>query len=146
VRDAVVGRFGPEVLGADGEVDRALVARRAFAEPEHLRFLERLLHPLVAAEVARWRAEQSAAGARLLVHEVPLLFEAGVAGRYEHVVLITAPDEVRRARSPERWDQRSRHQLPEEAKRAGSHDVYENTGDLDALDAWVGALARRLGA
>ena len=62
VRDAVVARLGAGVLGADGEVDRAALGAVAFADPEVLRFLEGLLHPLVADELERWRAAQAAPG------------------------------------------------------------------------------------
>ena len=142
VRDAVVERLGPEVLDSHGEVDRSRVAAQVFGRPERLRSLEGLLHPLVADELARWRDEHEG-DASLLVHEVPLLFEAGLEDRYDRVVVVTAPDEQRRQRSPE-WERRSAHQLPEDEKRRRADEVYENTGSLEDLDAWVAALVRRL--
>jgi len=78
------------------------------------------------------------------VHEVPLLFEAGLEDRYDRVVLVTAPDDVRRARDPERWSQRAARQLGEDEKRGRADDVYDNTGSLEELDAWVAALVERL--
>jgi dephospho-CoA kinase len=147
VRDSVVAHFGPAVLGEDGEIDRAAVAARAFSDERDRHWLEQLLHPLVAAEVERWRREQEAADPdALLVHEVPLLFEAGLAGRYDAVVLITAPDDVRRSRSPRRFDERAAAQLPEAEKAARADHVYVNEGSVAQLDRWVADLVARLRA
>jgi dephospho-CoA kinase len=144
IRDAVVERVGPEVLGADGEVDRAALGAVAFRDPELLAFLERLLHPLVALESERFRREAERTGARVAVQEIPLLFERGGADRFDRTVLITAPDEVRRARDP-RAATRQAHQLPEDEKRALADEVFVNDGSLEALDAWVADLVRSLG-
>jgi dephospho-CoA kinase len=145
VRDAVVERFGPGVLGADGEVARAAVAARVFTDDIARRWLEQLLHPRVSAAVERWRGEQEAAhpGA-LLVHEVPLLYEAGVADRYDGVVLITAPDDLRRARTTARFDERAAKQLPEAEKVARADHVYVNDGTPAELERWVADLVARL--
>ena len=147
VRSAVVERFGPDVLGPDGEVARPAVAARVFSDDIARRWLEQLLHPRVGAALERWRAEEEAAhpGA-LLVHEVPLLYEAGLADRYDGVVLITAPDEVRRARTPERFDERSAKQLPEAQKVAQADHVYVNDGSPAELERWVADLVARLRA
>ena len=102
------------MLGDDGEVARAALAARVFSDDIARRWLEQLLHPRVAAALEGWRREQEAADpGALLVHEVPLLYEAGLADRYDGVVLIAAPDAVRRARMPERFDERAATQLPE---------------------------------
>ena len=147
VRAAVVERFGPGVLGEDGEVERAAVAARVFSDDIARRWLEQLLHPRVSAALERWRSEQEAAhpGA-LLVHEVPLLYEAGVADRYDGVVLITAPDAVRRARTPERFDERAAKQLPEAEKVARADHVYVNDGTPAELARWIADLVARLRA
>jgi dephospho-CoA kinase len=144
VREAVVDLFGVEVLAPDGEVERGRVAARAFADPAVLRSLERLMHPLVARRVGEFRAAADAAGAPLCVHEVPLLFEAGLADRYDLVVLVTAPDELRRARDPRRFAARAAHQLSENEKRLLADEVYVNDGTRAELEAWVEALVRRL--
>jgi dephospho-CoA kinase len=145
VRAAVAERFGPAVLGEDGEVVRSALAARVFAHEADRRWLERLLHPRVAAALERWRGEQEAAhpGA-LLVHEVPLLYEAGLADRYDAVVLITAPGDVRRARRPEHFDERAAAQLPEGEKAARADHVYVNDGTPEELERWVADLVERL--
>ena len=80
LRDVLEGRWGGEVIGADGTVDRAAVARRAFACEEDRRWLEGELWPRVGARVAAWRDEAGSLdpAPRAAVVEVPLLFEAGM--------------------------------------------------------------------
>ncbi|MDP9255813.1 MAG: dephospho-CoA kinase [Actinomycetota bacterium] len=145
VRAAVAEHFGPGVLGEDGEVSRSALGRRVFADDGDRRWLEGLLHPRVAAALGRWREEQEAAhpGA-LLVHEVPLLYEAGLADRYDAVVLITAPDDLRRARRPEHFDERAATQLPEGDKAAHADHVYVNAGTPAELERWVAGVVERL--
>jgi dephospho-CoA kinase len=142
VIDAVRDRFGPDVV-QNGGVDRHAIAERVFADPDQRRWLESLLLPLVQVEFERWRDEQLAAGAALLVHEAPTLFEAGVEGRYDTIVLVTAPAEVRAVRRPGAAA-RMASQLPEEEKRWRSDVVYDNTGSLADLDRWVAGLAAEL--
>ena len=145
VRAAVAEHFGPGVLGDDGEVSRPALAGRVFADDADRRWLEGLLHPRVTAALERWRDEQEAAhpGA-LLVHEVPLLYEAGLADRYDAVVLITAPDDVRRARRPAHFDERAAAQLPEREKAASADHVYVNDGTPAELEHWVAGPVERL--
>ena len=143
VRRAVAEHFGPDALDAAGAVDRAVIARRVFADEAERRWLEGLLLPLLAERFTEWRAERLAAGDQLLVHEAPTLFEAGIADRYDMIVLVTAPEEVRESRRPGA-EERMRHQLPEAEKAARSDVVYENTGTLEELDRWVAALVARL--
>jgi dephospho-CoA kinase len=145
VRAAVVEHFGPGVLGGDGEVDRAALGARVFADDAERRWLEQLLHPRVDAALERWRGEQELAhpGA-LLVHEVPLLYEAGLAARYDAVVLITAPAGVRRSRRPAHFEQRAATQLPEAEKAAQADHVYVNDGTPAELERWVADLVAGL--
>jgi dephospho-CoA kinase len=144
IRNAVAERVGLQVLGADGEIDRAAMGALAFGDPDLLAFLERLLHPLVAVESERFRREAEEAGARVAVQEIPLLFERGGADRYDRTVLITAPDDVRSSRDP-RAVTRQAHQMPEDEKRALADEVFVNDGSLEDLDDWVADLVRRLG-
>ena len=101
VRRELVERFGPEVIGSDG-ADRAVVARIVFNDPEHLDWLEELLHPRVVQEHSAWR-RQLAEGPdppAVTVTEVPLLYETGGDKRFDVVVVITAPPEIRAERRP----------------------------------------------
>ena len=143
VRAAVSRHFGDGVISADGSVDRARVAERVFADPVERRWLEQLLLPLIAERFAEWRDRRVAAGDRLLVHEAPTLFEAGIEDRYDLVVTVTAPEALREQRRPGAAA-RMAHQLPEQANIARSQEVYENTGTLEQLDRWVADLVARL--
>jgi dephospho-CoA kinase len=143
VKRAVAEHFGDEVINPDGAVDRAAIGRIVFADATQLRWLEGLLLPLLAEEFAAWRDRESIAGAQLLVHEAPTLFEVGVADRYDVIVMVTAPEETREGRRPGAHRQMA-HQLPEAEKAARSDFVYENTGTLEDLDRFVSGLVERL--
>ena len=143
VRRAVREQFGDGVIDASGAVDRSKLAEVVFADAEQRRRLERLLLPLLWERFTSWRSGREAAGDRLLVHEAPTLFEAGVRDRYDLVVTVTAPAELRERRRPGAGV-RMAHQLPEQHKVARSDHVYVNDGSLDDLDRWVGELVERL--
>jgi dephospho-CoA kinase len=140
---AVREHFGDEVVGPGGAVDRSAVARRVFADAGERRWLEALLLPLIQAEFERWRDARVAAGAELLVHEAATLFEAGVQGRYDTIVLVTAPKDLRERRRPGSAS-RMAAQLSEEEKARRSDVVYENTGSLEDLDRFVAGLVEQL--
>ncbi len=150
VVSAVVGRFGNGVLGADGTVDRGAVGERAFTDDADLAFLEGLLHPRIGAERTAWVAGQRTATPPppVLVCEVPLLFEVGLADQFDAVVVVTAPEAVRRVRVEDRgqqYDARRAHQVDEAAKVARADMAYVNDGSLMDLDAWVGRVMHRYG-
>jgi dephospho-CoA kinase len=148
VRDALVDRLGSQILGADGRPDRAAIARIVFRDPEALRFLEGLLHPLVSREYLSWREQLAALDdpPAVCVTEVPLLFEVGADERFDKVVVITAPRRLREARRDVPLDERDARLLPdrEKVRRADFH--YRNVGDLDDLDAWVAGVMESLTA
>lgn len=148
VRDAVAGRFGPDVIAADGSVDRARLGGAVFGDRDAVGFLEGLLHPRIRAVRERWIADQRASEAppSLLVCEVPLLFEAGLEGLFDGVVVITASEDVRRARVEERGQDfaaRTAHQIPEADKVERADHVYVNDGSLEDLQSWVDRLHAR---
>ncbi len=139
---AVRARFGDDVIDASGAVDRRLLGPRAFAQEGGLRFLEQLVHPRVGAAREAWIAAEAARvpPPDLLVCEVPVLFEAGLADRFDAVLVVTASDAVRRARVEARgqdFDALSGRQTPEAEKVARADRSYVNDGDLAGLRAWV---------
>src|SRR5207237_9026813 len=87
-------RWGERVF-RDGEVDRAEIGRIVFADRPELAWLESELHPRVRAATDAWLAEQTA---DVAVAEIPLLSEPGGRARFDRVVVVTAPPEVREAR------------------------------------------------
>ena len=139
MRRELAERFGADVIGDDG-ADRAKIAEIVFNDPDQLDWLEELLHPRVAQENLAWRAEQQA---QLTVTEVPLLYETGAERRFDAVVVITAPEAVRRGRRP-LADDREQRLLPEEEKVALADYAYVNDGTLDDLDAFVAEVVGKL--
>lgn len=145
---AVRERFGSDVMAADGSVDRAVLGSRAFADDGGITFLEQLLHPRIARARAIWVAEQRSLvpPPPLLVCEVPLLFEAGLADRFDAVFVVTAPEALRRQRVAARGQafvQRSGLQWDEARKVAAADGSYVNDGSPEALDDWALAVFLR---
>jgi len=131
----VVERFGNDVLGERG-VDRRALGSKVFGDPEALRDLEEILHPLVRRETKRRIA---ASDADLFVAEVPLLFEGGRGGEFDYTVAVTVPEERRRAWAAQRGvDEEAlraieARQLPGEEKARRADVVVQNDGTLDKL-------------
>jgi dephospho-CoA kinase len=148
VRDAIVARLGDDVLGADGRPDRARIAKAVFGDRDRLAWLEGLLHPLVSREYLRWREQLALLDEPPLVcvTEVPLLYEVGADGRFDKVVVITAPTPLREQRRRVPRDDRDARLIPdrEKVRRADYH--YVNTGTFEELHAWVGTLMGELEA
>jgi len=138
---AVAAAFGDGVLAPDGSLDRPALAAVVFADPEARRRLDGIVHPLVRA-----RAGELAAAAppdAVVVHDVPLLVEAGQAGRYDLVLVVEADAETRVARLVRRGmtedDARARIavQATDEQRRAVADVVLDNSGTRDELAAQV---------
>ena len=148
VRDALVERLGPEILGEDGRPDRARIAEAVFGDPERLAWLEALLHPLVSREYLTWRERlaQLDDPPRVCVTEVPLLYEVGAQDRFDKVVVITAPRALREQRRRVPRDNRDARFLPdrEKVRRADYH--YVNTGTFEDMFEWVGGVMAELEA
>ncbi len=142
VREAVRERLGNGVVGPDGQLDRGAIGSVVFDDPEALAWLEALLHPLVSAEYLTWREQlgRLERPPRVCVTEVPLLYEVGADSRFDRVVVITAPDDVRRERSEMAVDEREQRLLPDSEKIARADYVYVNTGSLEELEGFVGSV------
>lgn len=144
---AIAARFGAAMLAADGTLDRAALRQLVFRDAAAREALNAIVHPEVArlrdAAVARLRA----AGATLVVCDIPLLFETGLDREMDRIVLVDAPIDVRRDRlmrdrglSASDADAMIAAQMPAERKRPQAHYVIENDGSRDALDAQVDAV------
>jgi dephospho-CoA kinase len=145
VVDRIRGHFGDAVVDGAGGVSRPALAGIVFADEAELRWLEDLLHPFVRAAVAEWSATQEKARPRpsLVVVEVPLLFETGFADSFDYIMLITAPDDVRRRRliaklTDSEFSQRLAQQMSEREKIARSDFVFDNTSGRKELKEFVG--------
>jgi dephospho-CoA kinase len=142
VKRAIVERLGEGVLAEDGQIDRARVAERVFGDREQLAWLESLLHPLVSREYLTWR-DQLAALERppeVCVTEVPLLYEAGSEASFDAVVVITAPEKVRRRRTKVELEQRSGRLIDDDQKVRWADYAYVNDGSRRKLEEFVASV------
>jgi dephospho-CoA kinase len=146
VKEALVERFGDEILGENGAPDRERIAVRVFRDRDALDFLEKLLHPLVSREYLTWREQLAALPSppAVCVTEVPLLYEVGGEERFDKVVVITAPSKLREARRGGRKDDREARLLPDRKKVERADFAYVNTGTPEELDAWVAGVMATL--
>ena len=145
-RDALVERWGEVIVDPHGGIDRARVAEIVFADRAELAWLESVLHPRVAARTQAWRDDLAGRSdpPPLVAVEVPLLYETGGEQRFDAVVVVTAPAELRAERARVDTAERERRLLPDDEKVRRADFAYVNTGTLDDLDAWVAEVARQL--
>ncbi|MDH6109904.1 dephospho-CoA kinase [Kitasatospora sp. MAP12-15] len=146
---AVVAEFGPAVLDADGALDRPALGAVVFADPERLQALNAIVHPLVRARSAE--LEAAAGPDDVVVHDVPLLAENGLAPLFDQVLVVDAADEVRverlvRLRGMAEAEARSRMaaQATREQRLAVADLVIDNNGTPAELEAQVKQVWDRL--
>lgn len=132
--------FGEDAFRSDGTVDRAALRELVFADPEARRRLEAIVHPEVAQLRERELERAGRRGARVVVEEVPLLFEVGLEGAYDAVVVVDAPKAARAERlatarglSSEAFRAIDEAQMGAAEKRARADHVIRNDGSRAAL-------------
>ncbi|MFA1548135.1 dephospho-CoA kinase [Actinomadura chokoriensis] len=142
---AVVAEFGDDVLLPSGALDREKVGRIVFADPDRLAALNAIVHPLVGERMQELM-DAAPAGA-VVVYDVPLLAENGLAPMYDEVVVVDAPEKTqvdrlvaRRGMTEEDARARMANQASRAERRAVATHVIENSGTLDDLKAQVDAL------
>lgn len=145
----MVKAFGEEVLREDGTLDRKKLGAIVFADRDKLATLNSIVHPLVGRRVAELQA--AAPDDAIVVYDVPLLVENGLAGSYEVVIVVDASDEIRldrlvRLRGMTEADAKARiaAQASREERLAVADFVIPNETTLDDLDAHVDEVWRRL--
>jgi dephospho-CoA kinase len=144
-------RFGADMVRADGSLDRAALRRVVFRDDEARAALNAIVHPAVQARRGALLADAAARGERLVVSDIPLLFEVLDPSQFDVVVLVDAPEDVRRARLlgdrgllPDEADRLMAAQQPSGPKRARSHIVIDNAGSLDELRTAAAAAWQHL--
>lgn len=143
-------RWGEEVIDSDGAVDRAAVARVAFASDDERKWLESELWPRVGQRIFDWKAEHEAGDAppRALVVETPLLFEAGLERGYDVTIAVVTDEEIRAQRAASRGheavDERTKRQLSQQEKAARATHVVRNDGSLAELEEELSALLEKI--
>jgi dephospho-CoA kinase len=145
----VVAAFGPGVLAPDGGLDRPALGRLVFADPAARERLEKIVHPRVRARAAQLAAEAPAGS--VVVNDVPLLVETGIAEQFDIVVVVQATEETRlrrlvdgRGMSPAEARGRIAAQATDEQRRAVADVVLDNDGTLAELYRAVDQLWSRL--
>lgn len=153
----IVKRWGDEVITTDGQINRGALRRVVFAEPDELEALNRIVHPEVQRMRDRLVAQARTRGDRLVVCDIPLLFERNLVEEFDCIILVDAPRPLRLERLVrERGLQETEAmdmitaQMPAELKRARADFIIENTGSIGELETSVeevwSALEQEAGA
>jgi len=144
---ALVAEFGPDVLLADGSLDREGLGRVVFGDEARRAALNAIVHPLVGQRMDELEAQAVTSGAPMVVHDVPLLAENGMASLYDEVLVVDCPVELQVSRLVEQRgmseaDARARiaAQATREQRRAVATRVLTNDGSLEALECQVKAV------
>ncbi|MFC9651591.1 MULTISPECIES: dephospho-CoA kinase [unclassified Streptomyces] len=139
---AVVAEFGPDVLTPDGGLDRPKLGGIVFGDPDRLRALNAIVHPLVRARSAE--LEAAAGPDAIVVHDVPLLVENGMEALYDLVVVVDASPETQldrlvrlRGMAESEARKRMEAQAGRERRRAAADVVIDNDGPLEQLEPQV---------
>lgn len=140
--DRIAAEFGPDVLDPDGTLDRRRLRDIVFRDASARRRLEAIVHPVVQAIRTRAERELGSRGVRLVVHEIPLLFEVGLQNEFDAIVLVDAPVPLRRRRLIEsrgldeaRANAMIEAQMDPATKRDRADYIIMNDGTLDELAA-----------
>jgi len=130
-----------------GAVDRTRLAKRVLGDPAALKRLETIVHPLVQASERGFLKEAQARGEKVVLLDIPLLFETGGEERVDAVVVVSAPPEVQRARvlerpgmTPKKFDAILAQQMPDAEKRRRADFVVDTSRSFDAARAQVRAV------
>ncbi|WP_417822884.1 dephospho-CoA kinase [Thalassospira lucentensis] len=119
----MIAQTFPDII-TNGQIDRKLLSKKAFADPDVLRTLEKILHPLIRAAEIRFLHQQRSLGRHLVVLDIPLLFETGGQNRCDIVAVVSAPAFIQRQRvmrregmTPSKFSAILSKQMPDHDKR-----------------------------
>ena len=149
--EAVKLEFGPEYV-LEMDLNRPKVAALVFNDPEARSKLNAIIHPRVRAEMTRLQSNLEIEGAKLIVQDIPLLFENGYEKLFNATILVDAPLEDRIARvqardglTREAISARDAAQMPASEKRLKATYILENDGDLAHLERQLVAVLKQIG-
>jgi dephospho-CoA kinase len=135
----------------DGVVDRQLLAQRVLGKPEELRRLEGIIHPLVRKDADAFLDGARAKGEKLVLLDIPLLFETGGTDRVDRIVVVTAPPEIQRERvlrrpgmTEEKFAAILARQVPDEEKRRQADYVIDTSLGMEAARQRVREIVNEL--
>ncbi|SDD29731.1 dephospho-CoA kinase [Kordiimonas lacus] len=136
----------------DGALDRDALGKIVFADPDAKKKLEAIMHPMVAEERIDFFNKAEDEGAKMVVFDIPLLFETGGEKACDKVVVVSAPPEIQRERvlardgmTEEKFNQILKAQVPDDDKRARADYVVESNFGLDHAFRQVEAIVKELG-
>ncbi|HEY1781284.1 MAG TPA: dephospho-CoA kinase [Roseiarcus sp.] len=136
-----------------GQVDRERLGARVLGDPDALKRLEGLVHPAVAEARARFLEKAAAAGQRIVIVDVPLLFETGGEANVDLTIVVSAPESIQRKRALGRagmteakLDAILSRQMPDADKRRRAHFVIDTRGKLELTRAVVAQFMRSIAA
>ncbi len=137
----------------DGAVDRTALAARVIGDSAAMARLESLVHPLVRADRAAFLAAARAAGERIVVLDIPLLFETGAESEVDAVLLVTASQAVQKARiaarpgmTEEKLAAILARQMPESEKCRFADFRIDTSAGMEDTERQIGELLRKIGA
>ncbi len=142
--------FGDAVLTDRGELNRGALAAVVFADPQRLRQLNAIVHPLVHMWMARQERAASKAGQDLVIFDVPLLIEGGLHRTMDVVILVYAPQQVQVERLLLKGYERPHAmarieaQMPIDSKRQYADYIIDNSGDVESTRQQVSAVWQAL--
>lgn len=135
----------------DGAVDRPTLSKQVIGNPENLKKLEAIVHPLVGKAHQAFLQKAMEDGAEMVLLDIPLLFETGGRDRVDVIVVVSAPYELQRARvlarddmTPEKFEDILAKQVPDADKRAGADYIVESDKGLEHAEAQVKAIVEEL--
>ncbi|MDG0815582.1 dephospho-CoA kinase [Bdellovibrio svalbardensis] len=153
---SIVEEFGPDILLADGNLDRRKLGQKVFGNPDLLHKLEAITHPLIREETRRLRRGYENQGAALVIYDIPLLFETKAEEQFDKIIVISCTREQQRERlrrrnqlSDEEIEMRIASQIPIKFKEEKADFVLYNNKDeqhllkeIDRLVAWLEELKK----
>lgn len=147
----IVAAFGPHVLNPDGSLDRKALAKIVFADTAKRKQLEAITHPRIR-KLAEQYATQALSSSKLVVYEIPLLFESGMSAKdFKKTILVKADDAIclqriiaRDGLSAEEAKKRLAAQIPTEIKAQSADIVVDNSSSIEALEQQLSKLYNSL--
>lgn len=140
----------PEAV-IDGQIDRKILSASVLGKPEQLKKLENIVHPLVHAKEQQFLRDAEAKGAKLVVLDIPLLFETGGTNRVDKILVVSAPHDIQRQRVLERENMTEEkfqsilaRQMPDAEKRAKADFIVDTRRDKDFARQQVSEILEKL--
>lgn len=152
VFERIIARFGKGILDDKGEIDRKKLGTIVFADAKLRQYLEKIVHPVVIQQIRTEIEKNSKAGLKMMVVEVPLLFEAGITELFDQIWVVSAEREIQMDRlrrrnqlTEEEARQRILSQFPLNQKEERADLVIYNNTDLQTLENQIDKIIHSLG-